>query len=129
MFYEVLGRLIDRAGILLEADVVPAVTEPNLRMQVASTAQLLRDIAVIWPDLFGALEHENEVLGQLYEDQPYAVNQDPMQRHRVLSRVLGDELEGMSISRNPESERFAQLRAAIRRIAEIEDALLGNRAA
>src|SRR3954452_20965603 len=63
VFFDSLGRILERAGEVLRTDVRAEVDDVFVVQQIDAIALIVSEVGAAWSELFGALERVNGVLG------------------------------------------------------------------
>lgn len=126
MLYETWGLLLERAGVILRADVREHVSDPRARDQLDAVTVLLGDLAAMWPGLFAGVARETELLSApLGVDVKLAARTDPLAAHSAALNALDEHVE--RVHALPDAEKAVALervRAAILAAAEVQGALV-----
>ncbi|QEC46426.1 hypothetical protein FSW04_01750 [Baekduia soli] len=127
MFFDTLGRILQRSAEVLETEIRPVVDDGFLGQQVDAIALIVGEIGAAWPELFAALERTNAILESTLRDvAPGAAADlaagDLLRRNRELLVALDAAVEPLHAG--GEGAALTRLRAGLRDAAVVEHDLL-----
>jgi hypothetical protein len=130
VFFDSLGRVLNRAGEVLRTDVRAEVEDEFVRQQLDAIALIVSEVGAAWPELFAALARENaalrDALVQATGGAP-AAGDDPLRENASLLVAIDTAVAGLHERADGAADgALRDLRRGLVNAAEIERELLAR---
>jgi hypothetical protein len=127
VFFDSLGRVLNRAGEVLRTDVRAEIEDEFVRQQVDAIALIVSEVGAAWPELFAALARENaalrDALSRATGGAP-ARGDDPLRENASLLEAI--DIAVAALHGQAADDALRDLRRGLVSAAEIERELLAR---
>jgi hypothetical protein len=130
VFFDSLGRVLNRAGEVLRTDVRAEIEDEFVRQQLDAIALIVSEVGAAWPELFAALASENaalrDALLQATGGAP-AAGDDPLRENATLLVAIDTAVAALHERADGAADgALRDLRHGLVNAAEIEQELLAR---
>jgi hypothetical protein len=123
VFFDAMGRILERAGEVLRTDVRAEVGDVYVRQQVDAIALIVSEVGAAWNELFATLENQNAVLERMLGEAKDA-DADPLRRNGMLLAAADHAIA--ALHERGDRDALRRMRNGLVEAAELERGLLAR---